>query len=107
LHFQPISTNKENFDMVKSVTEFVCKRFVALFLAVSIIFVGFSSPAYAASSEDAFVSGMKNGAGMAVSGLALCAGTAVVAPPLAPVVCLGASAETILAGMGLRFLFGR
>jgi len=90
--------------MLKNITLVFYKRFIALLLTASIIFVSFSSPAYADSS-DPFVDGLKAAAVTTVGTAAACVGSLVVAPVLSPFACFGAaSAEAIAASLGIGFL---
>jgi len=93
--------------MLKNITSVFYKRFIALLLTASIIFVSFSSPAYADSS-DPFGDGLKNVAGMTVGTVTACVGSLVFAPVLSPLTCFGAaSAEAIAVKLGLRTVFAR
>lgn len=95
--------------MIKKFTTQFYRCVVPFFLAFCLIFVGFTSPAYAASS-DPFMDGLKNGAGEAVgAGLAaaaLCLGSTVLAPPTAPAVCIAAT-ETAFGWLGLKWVNGK
>jgi hypothetical protein len=93
--------------MVKNVIANFHKRFIAVLLIVSIVFAGFPSPAYAASLDEVIVDTAKNAAGWVVGSAAVCAGTVVFFPGLAPFACFGASAEVALARFTPRFVFSR
>jgi hypothetical protein len=85
------------------------KHFSPLLLALCLIFLGFANPAYAASSEEPFVDGLKNGAGQAVGAAAVgstfCLASVLFAPPLAPAVCVTA-AETVAGWFGFKLATG-
>jgi hypothetical protein len=80
------------------------KPFVSLCLVCCLTFLGFTSPAFADTS-DPFMDGVKNGAGTLVVPGALCLGSALIFPWAAPAVCVAAT-ETAFGWLGLKKLIG-